>query len=312
MNYAQLWEAIQQYSENYETSFVANIPTFVIQAEDRVYNKINIPSLRKNVTGNLTASNPYLSLPFDWLATYSLAIIDGSGNYYYALNKDVSFLRESFPNPTSLGIPTHYAVFGSQISNINEMALIVGPTPDQNYNVELHYFYYPPTIVQGVITNFGTITGGSLYTNGVYTNVPLTGGSGSNATATITVVGTSIVGISIDNGGNFYVVGDVLSVNPSSIGAGTGSGFYLTVSAVSNPTGTSWIGDNYDPVLLYGALREAAVYMRQEVDIIQNYENKFQEALADLKRLCDGLDQGDFYRNGQLKLNVAPKGRTVG
>jgi hypothetical protein len=312
MNYAQLWEAIQQYSENYETSFVANIPTFVIQAEDHVYNKINIPSLRKNVTGNLTASNPYLSLPFDWLATYSLAIIDGSGNYYYALNKDVSFLRESFPNPNNLGLPTHYAVFGSQFSNTNEMALIVGPTPDQSYNVELHYFYYPPTIVQGVITTVNITNAGTMYTNGIYSNVPITGGSGQNATATITITNTAVASVTITNGGNFYAVGDALSFSASSIGAGTGGSFTMQVTGVSNATGTSWIGDNYDPVLLYGALREAAVYMRQEVDIIQNYENKFQEALADLKRLCDGLDQGDFYRNGQLKLNVAPKGRTVG
>ena len=304
MNYVELWQTIQDYTENTETTFVSNIPRFVKEAEDRIYNAAQIPALRKNVTGNLTASNPYLSLPNDWLSNYSLAVIDSSNNYYYLLNKDVNFIREAFPGPSVLGIPYYYALFGSQLNNVNEMSLILGPTPDQNYSVELHYFYYPPTIVQGNISTFGAFSGGSGYTPGVYTNVPLIGGSGTGATATISIVGTSVAGVTLNNGGNFYVVGDTLSFAASSIGAGTGSGFSITVGSISNATGTSWLGDNYDPVLLYGAMREAIVFMKGDADLVQNYEAKFQEALAELKRLGDGLDKQDSYRSGTYRVNV--------
>ena len=264
-----------------------------------------MPSLRKNVTGTVTATNPYLALPVDWLANYSLAVIDGSGNYTYLLNKDVNFMREAFPNPTATGLPKYYALFGSQLSNLEDLTYILGPTPDQNYTMEMHYFYYPPTIVQGQITTVGSLTGGSLYTNGVYQNVSLTGGSGANATADIVITGGAVTSCSITFGGNFYVVGDILSC--SSLGS-TGSGFSVTVSAVSNATGRSWLGDNYDPVILYGAMREAMIFMKGEADMVKYYEDKYQESMMQLKRLSDGLERGDFYRDGQLKMNVGGRG----
>jgi len=300
----QLQQAIQDYAENTEQLFVANIPVFVEEAETRIYNTVQLPALRKNVTGTLTASNSYLSLPPDWLANFSLSIVDGFGNYSFLLNKDVSFIREAYPNAASTGTPRHYAIFGSQVSTPNSMSVLLGPTPDQNYVAELHYFYYPPTIVQGVISFLGTITGGSLYTSGTYTEIPLTGGSGANATATITIVGGIVTACTINNGGSFYVVGDVLSFNPSSVGVGTGSGFSIPVASVSNATGQSWLGDNYDPVLFYGTMREACVFMRQEADVIANYEAKYQEAMGGLKRLGDGLERTDSYRTGQARVKV--------
>lgn len=300
----QLQQAIQDYAENTEQLFVANIPVFVEEAETRIYNTVQLPALRKNVTGTLTASNSYLSLPPDWLANFSLSIVDGFGNYSFLLNKDVSFIREAYPNAASTGTPRHYAIFGSQLSTPNSMSVLLGPTPDQNYVTELHYFYYPPTIVQGVISFLGTITGGSLYTSGTYTEIPLTGGSGANATATITIVGGIVTACTINNGGSFYVVGDVLSFNPSSVGVGTGSGFSIPVASVSNATGQSWLGDNYDPVLFYGTMREACVFMRQEADVIANYEAKYQEAMGGLKRLGDGLERTDSYRTGQARVKV--------
>ena len=317
MNYEQLYNNIQAYAENTEQLFVASIPVFIQEAEDRIYNSVNLPSLRKNVTGTLTAGNQYLSLPSDWLANYSLAVIDSTvtpNKYQYLLNKDVNFLREAYPTVvytaptyqgTPGGVPAYYALFGSQLSSVNEMTLMVAPTPDQNYTVEMHYFYYPPTIVQGQIATVGSLTGGSLYTNGVYQNVSLTGGSGANATADIVISGGAVTSCTITFGGNFYVVGDILSC--SSLG-NTGSGFSVTVSAVSNATGRSWLGDNYDPVLFYGAMREAMLFMKGEADLVKYYEDKYQEAVAQLKRLSDGLERGDFYRDGQLKMNVGGKG----
>lgn len=305
MNYVQLYQAIQDYSENTESLFVSNISRFVQEAEDRIYNSVQIPSLRKNVTGTVTANNKYLSCPDDYLSTYSMAVIDTDTSYKYLLNKDVNFIREAYPTPTSTGLPKYYALFGSQYSNANELSFIVGPTPDASYNVELHYFYYPISIVQGAILNIGTVTGGSLYTNGSYSNVPLTGGSGSGATANITVVGQTVTSVTIKNSGNFYVAGDVLSCSNTYVG-GSGSGLVIPVSSVNNATGTSWLGDNYDPVLFYGAMREAMLFMKGEQDLVKYYEDKYTEALQQLNRLGTGLERGDAYRDGQAKIKVNP------
>lgn len=221
MNYTELSARIQAYAENdFPASAGAltsaqQIATFVQQAEDRIYNSVQLPALRKNVVGTLTVNNKYLSCPDDFLSVYSVAVIDATGRYEYLLNKDVNFIRQAYPNPTSTGLPRYYALFGPQYSFKTELSFILGPTPDANYAVELHYFFYPESIVTA---------------------------------------------------------------------------------------GTSWLGDNYDPVLLYGALREAYIYMRGEADMIQNIESKYQEAIAQLKRLGDGLERGDAYRNGQTKL----------
>ena len=304
MNYVQLYQAIQDYAETTEQLFVANIPVFVQEAEERIYNSVQLPSLRKNVTGTLTSGNKYLSLPNDWLSTYSFAVINADGTYEYLLNKDVNYIRQAFPSPTATGTPTHYALFGSQYSAINELSLLLGPTPDASYNAELHYYYYPPTIVQGQITIIAITTVGSLYVPGVYENVSLTGGSGSGATATIVVNSSGAVSsVTLNEGGQFYVVSNVLSAATANLG-GAGSGFTATVNAVSNSTGTSWLGDNYDPVLFYGSMREAMIFQKQEPDVIKNYEDKYQEAMQQLKRLGDGLERGDAYRDGQTKLRV--------
>lgn len=307
MNYIQLSQTIQNYAENTETLFVQSIPMFVREAEDRIYNTVQLPSLRKNVTGNLTSDNKYLSLPIDWLSTYSLATIDPTtGNYTYLLNKDVNYIREAYPNPSSTGAPKHYAVFGSTLSDPNELSCILGPTPDNSYGVELHYFYYPVSIVQGVITRLGSISAGSAYTNGTYFNVELTGGSGpagAPATATIIVSSGAVTSVTLTDGGSLYAVGDVLSAANTDIG-GSGTGFSIPVAAVNNPAGTSWLGDNYDPVLFYGAMREAVIFMKGEADMVSYYEKMFQEAMGELKRLGDGLERGDAYRDGQTKIKV--------
>jgi hypothetical protein len=148
MNYAALVSAIKAYTENDFPNTAGSggmtsteqINTFIQGAEQRIFNMVQLLDLRKNVTGSLTSGNKYLSVPSDWLANFSLAVIDASGNYSYLLNKDVNFIRESFPNASTTGLPTHYAYF-------DETSYILGPTPDSAYAVELHYFYYPPSIV---------------------------------------------------------------------------------------------------------------------------------------------------------------------
>jgi hypothetical protein len=308
MNYVQLYQAIQDYTESTEQIFVANIPTFVRQAEDRIYNTVQLPSLRKNVTGVLTADNKYLSCPDDYLATYSMAVIENYGTateaYSYLLNKDVNFIREAYPTPTSTGLPKYYALFGSQFSNPNELSFILGPTPNSNYTVEMHYFYYPVSIVQSAV-RAGTIGSTSGYANGLYSDVSMTNGSGSGASANVLVSGGLVTSVEINNAGNFYAVGDVLSISVQLVG-GNGTDITYTVTEVDNASGTSWLGDNYDPCLLYGSLREAVIFQKGEQDMVAYYEKQFQDAMSQLNRLGTGLERGDAYRDGQAKIKVNP------
>lgn len=227
MNYTELVAEIQSYTQNYESDFVANIPTFIDQAETRIYNTVQIPALRKNVTGLTTNGNKYLSCPSDFLSVFSIAVIDGDGNYEYLLNKDVNFLRASYPNPNIEGLPKYYALFGPTVvtSTItDELSFILAPTPDAIYSVELHYYYYPVSIADTQL----------------------------------------------------------------------------------NPDGRTWLGDNYSPVLLYGSLVEAYIFLKGEADMMGYYEKKYQDALAQLNRLGTGLERGDAYRDGQAKIKVMP------
>lgn len=217
MNYTDLSQAIQDYTSNTESTFVSNIPVFVRQAEQRIFNTVQFPSLRKNVTGTTTASNKYVSAPTDFLSVYSMAVVNTDGSYTFLLNKDVNFLREAYPTPTDTGTPAYYALFGPSSTAPTELSFMLGPTPDAAYTLELHYFFYPVSIV--------------------------------------------------DNG-------------------------------------TSWLGDNFDSVLLYGSLVEAYTFMKGEPDMITQYGNLYKEALAMAKRLGDGLERQDAYRSGQARVPV--------
>jgi len=154
MTYTELVTFVTDYCEN--TFPTADMDTFIRQAEQRIYNTVQIANLRKNVTGMLSSGNKYLSCPNDFLSVYSLAIYPiGGGEYLYLLDKDVNFIREAYPNPSTTGKPKHYAIFGPQSANVNELALIVGPTPDAAYGAELHYYYYPESIVTAGTTWLG-------------------------------------------------------------------------------------------------------------------------------------------------------------
>jgi hypothetical protein len=221
MNYAALVVAISTYTENTFPTTAMN--TFITQAEQRIYNSVQFPSIRKNVTGTITASNKYLSAPDDFLSTYSLAIFSGSGPYTFLLNKDVNFIREAYPTPTDTGTPKYYALFGPTTTAgppslpTNELSFILGPTPDATYSAELHYYYYPESITTAVNT---------------------------------------------------------------------------------------WLGDNFDSVLLYGSLVEAYTFMKGEADLVALYDGKYKEALGLAKRLGDGMERQDAYRSGQYRQAV--------
>ena len=145
MNYVELTTNIQDICEN---TFTADqLAMFTQQAEQRIYNTVQLPSLRKNVVGSLTGSNKYLSAPSDFLSVYSIAVIDASGDYHYMLNKDVNFIREAYPSSAASGFPKHYAIFGPASNDPNELTFILGPTPDASYSTELHYYFYPESIV---------------------------------------------------------------------------------------------------------------------------------------------------------------------
>lgn len=145
MDYISLKANIQDIVENSFTD--DQLAMFTQQAEQLIFNTVQLPNLRKNVTGILTASNKYLSAPNDFLSVFSLAVIDGTGRYEYLLNKDVNFIRQAYPNPASLGLPKYYAIFGPNSNDDTELTFLVGPTPNAAYDVELHYFYYPESIV---------------------------------------------------------------------------------------------------------------------------------------------------------------------
>jgi hypothetical protein len=246
MNYTELYNAIQSYTENqFPDVYLANgstvsattqINTFITQAEQRIYNSVQFPSLRKNQYSPITVNNKYVSLPNDFLSVYSLALVTSvtggnldTGTFEYLLNKDVNFIRQAYPTPNDTGAPKYYALFGPTIISSaisNELSIILGPTPDATYYVELHYYYYPESIT--------------------------------------------------------------------------------TVAS-----GQTWLGDNFDSVLLYGSLVEAYTFMKGEVDIITGYNQKYMEALALAKRLGDGLERSDAYRSGQYRTPALPQNTGV-
>jgi hypothetical protein len=305
MQYTELATNVANIVENTFTD--AQMAMFVRQAEQIIYNSVQIANLRKNVYGQLTADNQYLSAPTDYLSTYSLAVITGvvngvlnTGTYSYLINKDVNFIREAYPPPNSKGVPKYYAIFGPRSDLETELSFIVGPTPDLAYYVELHYYYYPESIVQGALNTLGAITAGSLYTNGTYNGVALTGGSGSGATARIVVSGGAVTSVTIQNPGVFYAVGNTLSCDASSIG-GTGSGFSISVSAVTNASGVTWLGENFDSALLNATVVEAARFMKAEKEQMDMYAQLYGQSLALLKNLGDGKQRMDAYRDGQVR-----------
>jgi hypothetical protein len=219
MTYDELVTAVQDYCENAFST--VDMDTFIRQAEQRIFNVAQPANQRKNVTGSLTSGNKYLQCPTDFLSAYSLAIYPAAGgDYLYLLDKDVNFMREAYPNPSTTGKPKHYAIFGPRSDNADELTFIVGPTPDAAYSAELHYFAYPESIVDAA-------------------------------------------------------------------------------------DGRTWLGDNFDSVLLYGTMCEALTYMKGETEMLTLYQERYVQAVALYKNLADGKQRGDAYRDGQVRTPVA-------
>jgi hypothetical protein len=300
MYYSDLVTAVNDYIEN-------NFPTvdlnrMIQQTEQRIYNTVQLPSLRRNVTGSMTSQNQYISLPNDFLSAYSLAVIN-NGQYTYLLNKDVNFIREAYPTSGYYAAPVHYAIFGPSSSNQNELTLIVGPTPDQSYGVELHYYYYPVSIIQAAINGLSISNGGSGYTNGTYYNVSLLNGTGNSASATIVVSGNVVTSVTLVDSGCYYSVGDVLTAT-----FGGGLNFSCTVTGINNQYGETWLGDNFDSALLNGTLMEAITYIKggdEQGLLMKLYQERYTASMALLKNLGDGKLRMDAYRDGQVRVPVA-------
>lgn len=298
MTYNELVTAVQDYCENNFPTADMNI--MIRQAEQTIYNTVQIANLRKNVTGTLTPNDKYLSAPNDFLSTYSLAVIDTSGNYKFLINKDVNFIREAYPNPTDTGLPQYYAIFGPSSTDVRDLTFILGPTPNTNYGVELHFYYYPESIVQAALSTVTILDGGAGYVNGSYFGVPLTGGSGSTATANIVVSSNAVTSVTLVNPGCYYAVGDSLSASETNLG-GSGTGLVLTVTQVTNPTGATWLGDNFDSALFNATMIEAITYMKGEKDMVDLYTTRYAQSVALLKNLGDGKQRMDAYRDGQVR-----------
>lgn len=219
MTYDELVTAVNDYCEN--NFATVNMDTFIRQAEQRIFNVAQPANQRRNVTGSLTQGNKYLGCPADFMSVYSLAIYpSGGGEYLYLLTKDVNFMREAYPNPATQGKPKHYAIFGPQSNDEDELTFMVGPTPDAAYNAELHYYSYPESIVDAV-------------------------------------------------------------------------------------DGRTWLGDNFDSVLLYGTMCEALTYMKGDPDMLKLYQDRYVQAVALYKNLADGKQRGDAYRGGQVRTQVS-------
>jgi len=309
MNYTELQTAVEDYCENTFTD--TDFATMTKLAEQKIYNSVQLPSLRKNVQGVLTSGFQYLAAPTDFLSVFSIAVVDALGAYTYLLNKDVNFIREAYPTPSSTGTPKYYAVFGPDSATLTELTFILGPTPSAGLTTELHYFYYPVSIVtvSGVATGLQLSALGGNYVNGTYTGIPLTTttGVGSGITANVTVASGAISTITVASGGTNYGVSDLLSLAETYFTFGGGGGSIeaqVTGITTTNPSGTSWLGDNFDSALFNAVMVEAIRFMKGEADMVALYADAYKQSLTLLKNLGDGKLRQDAYRSGQVRTQV--------
>ena len=270
-----LRNSVKEYTENSETTFVSHITDFIRSAENRLFKMIDFIYFRKNATSALSSSDPYLSLPTDYLSSHSMSITSSS-NKIFLLEKDVNFIQEYHPNSSTTGTPKYYARF--DIDNF-----IVAPTPNSNYTTQLHYYYRPTSLADSTIA----LTVGS--SNSFAVDETITGSS-SGATANVESKNDSDNTITILVPTTAFTTGETIT--------GGTTEATTTISSMTSDTTTTWLSKNARNAMLYGSLLEAYVYMKGEADIIAVYEKRFAEEISRLKDLGETRENSDAYRSG--------------
>ena len=276
--YTELKQAIQDYTENDETTFVRNLPLFIKNTEERILKNVQLSLFRKNVAGSMSKDNKFLAVPSDFLAPFSLSFTQEDGNYFFLDFKVSDFLQVYTPNAATTGPPKYYGVF--DVDNF-----IIAPTPNVNYNAELHYFYRPESLTKSsYILTLASVTGTFS------SNDTITGGTSGESSGVKSVSSSTSLVVTIPSSN--YVVGETITASPS---GATG-----VITVVSADTTLTWLSENADLGLLYGSLMEAYIFMKGEPDIQALYEKRFIEAVMGLKLLGESKEVTDEYRTGQI------------
>ena len=276
--YTTLKQAIKDYTENDETTFVNNLPVFIKNTEERILKNVQLSLFQKNASGLMSDSNKFLACPSDFLAPFSLSFTDANSNQVFLDFKDADYIQSFNPNPANKGSPRYYGQF--DVDNF-----ILSPTPDSGYTVELHYLYRPTSLTQSLFTLTMTSVSGTFTTSDTVT------GSTSLQSAVVKTVPSSTTLQVVIPAGDF-TVGETIT--------GSSSGATGVLSAVSADATESWISQNAEVALLYGALMEAYVFMKGEQDLQVLYEKRFGEAIMGLKMLGESREVTDEYRTGQI------------
>ena len=276
--YTTLKQAIKDYTENDETTFVSNLPVFIRNTEERILKNVQLSLFQRNASGVMSASNKFLTCPSDFLAPFSLSFTNAQGFQGFLDFKDADYIQSFNPNPATTGSPRYYGQF--DVDNF-----IISPTPDSGYTVELHYFYRPTSLTKSTFTLTMTSVSGTFTTSDTVT------GSTSLQSAVVKTVPSSTTLQVVVPAGDF-TVGETIT--------GSSSGATGVLSAVSADATESWISQNAEVALLYGALMEAYVFMKGEQDLQVLYEKRFGEAIMGLKMLGESREVTDEYRTGQI------------
>jgi len=276
--YTQLKTAIENYTENNETSFISNLPLFIRLTEERILKNVQLSLFRKNVAGAMSASNKFLSVPSDFLAPFSLSFTDSSGDTTFVDFKDPEFVQTYTPNPATTGAPRYYAMY--DLDNF-----ILGPTPNSSFASELHYFYRPESLTQSSYTLTLTSVTGTFTANDT-----ITGGTSGESSGVNSVPNTTSLIVVIPSSN--YTVGETITASPS--------GATATVSALGADTTLTWLSENAEMAMLFGSLSEAYLYMKGDPQTMQMYMQRFGEAAGRLKNLGEAQEVTDEYRTGQL------------
>ena len=281
--FTTLREAVENYTQNNETSFIANMGIFVELAEERILKSIQLNVFKKNAAGAMTSGNQYLAIPSDFLAPFSLSIttstadVENSNTFEFLSFKDLDFVESYSPNPATTGVPRYYAQF--DVDNF-----LIGPTPNASYVSTLSYFYRPASLNESLLT----LTVGA--TGSFTVGEKITGGTSGVVSTIKAILSSTTLSILVPSG--TFTNGETIT--------GTTSGATTTVTSTGADATISWLSENAEIALLYATLVEASVYMKEEQDIMAMYNSRFAEATSRLKNLGEAQEVTDQYRTGEI------------